>query len=306
MDGARKQEAPGATISISAASALHALLLKWWKPPVDNGANNPALFDAPSLLQPPKVSCVMVVNDEYRLKMARHGAVVSFLQQTYPNKELIIVNAIPESPRGPLLVTNREHPQIYERKILPRSDETIGSLRNLGHSWATGDWVCQWDDDDFSSPERLAAQMACRNGDRPVLLSCQIRVNMVRSFIFYHMRPGGIPRTALVPRRVHTFAYDNTSESEDGRALEKAFGRDYVVLDNREGRGTRLALALFHNRNASLEDYWCAPHSVESSVGRILVTQEDYEYTRDVCARYGAVPALKTDSLPSLTTVGAS
>ncbi len=39
-------------------------------------------------------------------------------------------------------------------------DLTLGALRNRSLEEAKGDWVCQWDDDDFSHPERLATQAA--------------------------------------------------------------------------------------------------------------------------------------------------
>ena len=36
----------------------------------------------------------------------------------------------------------------------------IGAKRNYGCSRASGEYICHWDDDDYSEPERIASQIA--------------------------------------------------------------------------------------------------------------------------------------------------
>jgi glycosyltransferase involved in cell wall biosynthesis len=73
----------------------------------------------------------------------------SFLQQDYPNKELIIVN---DYPLQKLIF---EHPEV---KIF-NLDETfavIGAKENYATELCNGEIICQWDDDDVALPNHLS------------------------------------------------------------------------------------------------------------------------------------------------------
>lgn len=77
----------------------------------------------------------------------------SFLHQTYPNRELLIVadgddiRDLIEGAPGVRLIHVAEQRQ-------------IGAKRNFGCKRAAGDIVCHFDDDDYSAPERIASQVA--------------------------------------------------------------------------------------------------------------------------------------------------
>jgi glycosyltransferase involved in cell wall biosynthesis len=77
----------------------------------------------------------------------------SFLQQTYPNRELLIVSDgedvrdLAEGLPGVRLIHVAEARQ-------------IGAKRNFGCGRAQGEVVCHFDDDDYSAPERIEAQVA--------------------------------------------------------------------------------------------------------------------------------------------------
>lgn len=72
----------------------------------------------------------------------------SFLQQTYPNKELVIVN---DYPLQKLIF---DHPEV---KIYNTSHtfSTIGAKENFATEMCNGEIVCQWDDDDVALPNHL-------------------------------------------------------------------------------------------------------------------------------------------------------
>lgn len=72
----------------------------------------------------------------------------SFLQQDYPNKEMIIVNDYPEQK----LIF--DHPQV---KIvnLDYTFSVIGKKENFATELCKGDIICQWDDDDVALPNHL-------------------------------------------------------------------------------------------------------------------------------------------------------
>ncbi|WP_329253292.1 glycosyltransferase [Actinoallomurus sp. NBC_01490] len=102
----------------------------------------------------PPVSCLMVTKD--RPSFAER-AIRCFLAQTYPNKELVVVDdgasdALEVHVRG--LGDARIH---FHR--LPPEGRPLGELRNIAVEYATGTYVCQWDDDDLYDPERVEVQM---------------------------------------------------------------------------------------------------------------------------------------------------
>ncbi len=102
----------------------------------------------------PLVSCLMVTKN--RANLAR-CALHSFLNQTYPNKELVIID---DGECGELAqyVEQLEDERIRHIR-LNRRENTLGKLRNMSLENAKGQWVCQWDDDDMSDPLRLEMQV---------------------------------------------------------------------------------------------------------------------------------------------------
>src|SRR6185312_16487121 len=94
-----------------------------------------------------------------RLSLAKH-AVLSFAAQTYPEKELIVVSDGQARFRHALERYARGLGLARVRFVHPGPERlTLGRLRNLSVEAAAGDIVCQWDDDDYSHPERLKRQV---------------------------------------------------------------------------------------------------------------------------------------------------
>lgn len=101
---------------------------------------------------PPLVSCVCLTTAPKRAAYLP-DAVRAFRWQTYPDRELVIVNdGEPLTSSDPMIrVVNL--PAIGRRW-------TLGEKRNVGVREARGDYLATWDDDDVSMPERLAHQVA--------------------------------------------------------------------------------------------------------------------------------------------------
>ena len=76
-------------------------------------------------------------------------AIESFLKQDYPNKEMIIINDLPEQT----LIF--EHPQIKIFNFKKRFS-TIGEKRNKSVEMSKGDILTSWDDDDIYLPWLLS------------------------------------------------------------------------------------------------------------------------------------------------------
>jgi mannosyltransferase OCH1-like enzyme len=114
---------------------------------------NPAIPQQLDLL--PQISCLMVTKNHPKLAKR---SIFCFLQQTYPHKELVIIDD-GESNELAEFVQQLHHPQITYDQLSARS-QTLDELRNMAIAKATGTYLCQWADDHLSDPLRLELQMA--------------------------------------------------------------------------------------------------------------------------------------------------
>ena len=103
----------------------------------------------------PLVSCLMVTRNRFAQAQL---AVQCFLSQTYPNKELIIIDDDPDDAL--FLWSQRLNEACITHCRLENKGLTLGELRNLSVEIAKGDLVCQWDDDDLYDPVRLEFQIS--------------------------------------------------------------------------------------------------------------------------------------------------
>lgn len=104
-----------------------------------------------------EITCVCVTKDRYKLLTK---SIASYCNQTYTNKNMLIVSqSLPEVNR-----MVKKHIVDLGRKdislIEVNRDMSLGDMRTCGTYEASGDIVCQWDDDDFSHPKRLSTQYA--------------------------------------------------------------------------------------------------------------------------------------------------
>lgn len=81
-------------------------------------------------------------------------AVKSFLDQDWPNKELIIVN----DHEGYPLELDKDYPEVkifnFDKRFI-----SLGAKRNAAKSLVTGDYVFIWEDDDLNTPWRMSASI---------------------------------------------------------------------------------------------------------------------------------------------------
>jgi len=99
----------------------------------------------------PKITCVcLTCRDLWMLNLATK----CFRNQTYPNKELLVISD-----------SNNSHIKEYQRDnkdvnvILTEPNVfTLGDKRNLAVKESTGDYIATWDDDDIFHYKRLELQ----------------------------------------------------------------------------------------------------------------------------------------------------
>ena len=105
----------------------------------------------------PLVSALLITKERPQLAMR---AVQCFLAQTYPKKELVIIDE--GDHRFQREVSTLANPTI--RYFRNEHKTNLGSLRNRAVRLARGEYVCQWDDDDLYHPQKISYQLAaCRH-----------------------------------------------------------------------------------------------------------------------------------------------
>jgi glycosyltransferase involved in cell wall biosynthesis len=88
-------------------------------------------------------------------------SVESYVSQTYPMRELVIVFEAMETPGAHAVQRYISSLGRSDIRLAPAFDApTLGALRNHSRAQARGDFHIQWDDDDFHHPLRIERQLA--------------------------------------------------------------------------------------------------------------------------------------------------
>lgn len=98
----------------------------------------------------PLVSCLCLT---YARPEYLREAIWCFLQQDWPNKELIVLNDHPEP-----LELDQVYPGVRIVNV-PDRFPNLGAKRNYSVQLAKGDFLCLWDDDDLFLPWRLSTSV---------------------------------------------------------------------------------------------------------------------------------------------------
>lgn len=192
--------------------------------------------------QGPRVSCVMVTAD--RAAIARR-AVNCFLAQSWPNRELVVVDDGNEDYTS-LLAGIPADRLLYQRQ--PRTPEaTLGRLRNRSLELARGALVAQWDDDDWYHPERLTRQVAVLGDTHDACVLAGTLMHLDAPEWMEHPYVGrlspGVPGT-IVHRADAGVRYPEQRRGEDTVFLDHWPRARVAVLDAPE-----LFLRAFHGAN---------------------------------------------------------
>lgn len=94
----------------------------------------------------PLASCIMPT---YNRRQFATRAIEAFLQQTYPNKELIVVDD------GIDRIDDLVIQHIKVTYVRPARKMTVGMKRNIAVASSSGDFIIHWDDDDCHHRTRI-------------------------------------------------------------------------------------------------------------------------------------------------------
>jgi len=104
----------------------------------------------------PLISCLCITHKKPDMLQR---VIRCFDNQSYPNKQMVIVYEESDQLTHEFIA---QHTFDYNTKIVNiglGSKKTLGELRNISVREADGEYVCQWDDDDWYDPDRLSEQM---------------------------------------------------------------------------------------------------------------------------------------------------
>lgn len=227
-----------------------------------NGQRLPPTLAALGTL--PQVSCLMVTLD--RLALAKRS-IQCFAEQTYPNRELVIVTD--GEPRFRRALERFVAEQGIERVhfVYPGEERlTLGRLRNISVEAAAGEIICQWDDDDCNHPERLALQIEhmLRQQARACFLTDHLQfLEANRTLFWIDWTLGGTisGKDQLVPGSLmmykdERFRYPENGyyarQGEDSMLLESLYGE--LPVAHLMGMG-HLYLYQYHGRNTFSKEH---------------------------------------------------
>lgn len=203
----------------------------------------------------PRISCTMVTLD--RLALAQR-AIDSFARQSWANRELVIVTDGTPAFRSALQDYVDRQDIAGIRFVVPEEPGLpLGALRNLACDASSGSILCQWDDDDWSHPQRLELQYrqmenegakACLLCDHLQFFEDSGELSWLDWSLVSHGRP--VHPGTLMRVRDDRVAYPESGpfarRGEDSVVLEALYAQGAVCEMNGSGY---LFLYTWHGRN---------------------------------------------------------
>ncbi|MFP4228402.1 MAG: glycosyltransferase family A protein [Salinivenus sp.] len=178
----------------------------------------------------PTVSCLLVTADRPRLIQR---ALRSYQRQTYDALELVVLDNGEEPVKD--IVEAFDLPGTVRYRYRERTpDLWIGGLRNEALDMATGEFVVpQWDDDDWSHPERIERQAAVLQQGHDVCTLKGTLMHVDHPTYFDHpfigILPDGVPPT-MMHRRDAAIRYPNIRRTSDTDYLNDWREKRHAIL----------------------------------------------------------------------------
>ena len=197
------------------------------------------------------ICCIMITGkDDSRIQYAR-ASVQNFLLQTYPNKQLIIVN---HHPHLKVLTSNNgitgipRIPQLYEFHVEKSSDMTLGDLRNIALQMVPYDacWTT-WDDDDYRAPPYLETLARFKTSGNIACITSRLEYNTNNGASWVGKKVDGFVLFLAPSDRRIKYTPRDSMEDIDILGEFKKFGYTVLPIDN----DPQLYIRLVHTNNTS-------------------------------------------------------
>ncbi len=227
----------------------------------------------------PKISCLMVTANG-RFDFFKQSCQCYF-DQTYPNKELVVVNEGSKAYQAQIAEFLAGRNDI--RLVFLDGWYSLGSLRNISIALSSGDIFVQWDDDDFNMPERLSLQsLHLKNNPRArtCFLSDQLHFYFNNRYLFWEdwaeFHSGGHKKFSVIPGTIMAWREGFWARYPSGGPWCSA-GEDsvltYRLCDNDEqvllmGNHGYMQMYTYHGKNV-----WDVEHHLKISKERAKTTR---------------------------------
>lgn len=225
----------------------------------------------------PLISCIVPTIRPHFLE----HTIALFEKQDYPRKELIIVDehaSVGEQGLTSTRIAENVWYYLFFGKFSPFS---IGFKRNITCSFASGDIICHWDDDDWYAPNRLSLQV------HPILedqadVTALTMTHLLRTSDMSLWCPDTEMRNALFPHGVKagTLMYLASYWKKGIMYNDTNQGEDIQFLETLSTQGERARCAQLHHPGAFL----CVRH--DENISPEIEGIEKPHWTRDEVERY--------------------
>jgi glycosyltransferase involved in cell wall biosynthesis len=175
----------------------------------------------------PLVSAIAIVNEVTHPYV--NLLIRSFQKQTYPYKELILVNNTQtQFAASKLEIEATPNVILYDTPAYV----SAGMARNYGISIASGRIIAQFDADTYHFPDRLQFQVAAlaKSECHISFLSKILTYSLVSGRVSLHTNNRGVILNSMVCIRPQNIDYPNTIKHEEFGILEKLSAAQYKTI----------------------------------------------------------------------------
>jgi len=176
----------------------------------------------------PLISCLCVT---YKKPLLLKRAIACFEAQTYRNKELVLLYEDHDTETRQFLQTHSFSSCVRQVCVPGTPKKALGELRNIAIQFARGEFVCQWDDDDWYHRDRLTSQynVIVKNKVNGSLLTRWVTFNGHEKKAFVsnrrHWEGSVLCRKSLFALK----AYDNREKGEDTNVIEYLCAHNHLA-----------------------------------------------------------------------------
>lgn len=225
----------------------------------------------------PLISCICVTRGKPRML---ERSIRCFREQTYPTKELIILFELDDDDTRQFVDTMSTHPDIRVFPVERHPEVKLGQLRNLAIQKANGEYICQWDDDDWYHIGRLEYQYAVIAGSESA--GC-----IIREWLVFDATTGKgyISNSRLwegsvlcQKKELEKYGYENKSAGEDCAPIISLFKAEKLcpITDVHH-----LYIYIYHGKNTFHHPHWdlifqassLLPDPINTEIKKILAQE---------------------------------
>ena len=157
-----------------------------------------------------------------------------FISQTWRNKELCVVTANHQNEKR--IKTLLESAEISYQFKIASNDLSLGNLRNISMSIASGTYVCTWDDDDLYASSRISIMMEAIRQSNTV-------ASFLKQVLLYYpdknklaISHSMIWENSMLVRRSCSPVYQDITGGEDSKFVRNLMQHHEIALVNAPGQ----------------------------------------------------------------------